>query len=603
MFAYGGKILRINLSKGKITTENLSEDLIKNYVGGRGFAARLLYDELKPGVDPLSPDNKLLIASGPLSGLFVPGAGKTTFASKSPATGSYGDSNVGGMLAPEIKYAGYDVIILEGKAVQPSYIYIENDKVEIRDAKKYWGRGAITTEKMLKEDLGEQFQIATIGPAGEKLVKFACISHDFGRQAGRTGVGTVMGSKNIKAIAIRGTRSLKMKDPKLLKKLSSDIIAIGQKHPNTKLFIEQGTASVTNWSNEQGAFPTRNFQSGYFEDHKKISGDVMIKETIVTNKACFGCPMACGKYAKTRKNNRDYYVEGPEYETAAMIGGDCAIGNIHDLTYANWLCDELGVDTISGGSVIAFAMECYEKGIITDKDTGGVKLKFGDIDSFEKILRQIVNREGIGDLLAEGVRVAAAKLGQNSGKFAMEVKGLEISGYESRKAPAMLLSYMTCDIGGHHNRAWAITHDIAVGRDKIEGKAPKVIELQHQRPIFDMLGCCRLQWVELETPLDYYSQVLTAATGIKFTLDDLIKASERVWNLTRLFLIRESKDFSRKVDYPPARFYEEKVQTGPTKDSMATKEQVNQLLDEYYEFRGWDKDGRPKAEKLKELGL
>ncbi|MCK5579159.1 MAG: aldehyde ferredoxin oxidoreductase, partial [Planctomycetes bacterium] len=257
MFAYGGKILRINLSKGKITTENLSEDLIKNYVGGRGFAARLLYDELKPGVDPLSPDNKLLIASGPLSGLFIPGAGKTTFASKSPATGSYGDSNVGGMLAPEIKYAGYDVIILEGRAAQPSYIYIENDKVEIRDAKKYWGQGAITTEKMLKEDLGEQFQIATIGPAGEKLVKFACISHDFGRQAGRTGVGTVMGSKNIKAVAIRGTRSLKMKDPKLLKKLSSDIIALGQKHPNTKVFIEQGTASVTNWSNEQGAFPTR----------------------------------------------------------------------------------------------------------------------------------------------------------------------------------------------------------------------------------------------------------------------------------------------------------------------------------------------------------
>ncbi|MCK5578861.1 MAG: aldehyde ferredoxin oxidoreductase C-terminal domain-containing protein, partial [Planctomycetes bacterium] len=344
-------------------------------------------------------------------------------------------------------------------------------------------------------------------------------------------------------------------------------------------------------------------QSGYFEDHKKISGDVMIKETIVTNKACFGCPMACGKYAKARKNNRDYYVEGPEYETAAMIGGDCAIGNIHDLTYANWLCDELGVDTISGGSVIAFAMECYEKGIITDKDTGGVKLKFGDIDSFEKILRQIVNREGIGDLLAEGVRVAAAKLGQNSGKFAMEVKGLEISGYESRKAPAMMLSYMTCDIGGHHNRAWAITHDIAVGRDKIKGKAPKVIELQHLRPMFDMLGCCRLQWVELELPLDYYAQVLTAASGIKFTLADLVKASERVWNLTRLFLIRESKDFSRKVDYPPARFYEEKVQTGPTKDSMATKEQVNQLLDEYYELRGWDKDGRPKAEKLKELGL
>ncbi|MEK7448298.1 MAG: aldehyde ferredoxin oxidoreductase family protein [Planctomycetota bacterium] len=603
MFAYGGKVLRINLSTGQITVKNLDEKLVRDYLGGRGFAARILYDELKPGLDPLGPDNKIVVASGPLSGLFVPGAGKITFAAKSPATNSYGDSNMGGMLAAEIKYAGYDVLIIEGKANRPSYIYINNDRVEIREAGQYWGQGAITTEKMLKDDLGDQFQMAVIGPAGENLIKFACISHDFGRQAGRTGIGAVMGSKNLKAIALRGSKSLKIANPKLLKTLTGDIITQCQKHPALKLWLNQGTASVTVWSNEQGSFPTRNFQSGYFEGYKNISGDVMLKETIVTNKACFGCPMACGKYARTKKNNRTYYVEGPEYETAAMIGGDCAIGNITDLTYANWLCDELGIDTISGGSVVAFAMECYEKGIITDKDTDGIKLKFGDIESFEKILRKIAYREGIGAILAEGVKIASEKFGQGSDKFAMQVKGLEISGYESRKAPAMMLAYMTCDIGAHHNRAWAITHDIAVGRDKIEGKAQRVIELQHIRPVFDMIGCCRLQWVELDLSLEYYPQALAAATGLNYSLDDLLKCSERVWNLSRLFLIRESKNFGRHVDYPPARFYEEKVKNGPTRDSIAKKQDIDKLLDEYYRLRGWDENGKPTPAKLKELGL
>ncbi|MDI6732831.1 MAG: aldehyde ferredoxin oxidoreductase family protein [Planctomycetota bacterium] len=604
MFAYGGKILRVNLSNDKISIEPLPEKLVSDYIGGRGFSARILYDELKTGIDPLGAENKIVVASGPLSGLFVPGAGKLTFASKSPATNSYGDSNIGGHLASEIKYAGYDVIIIEGISDKPVYLYINNDKIEIRDAGKYCGKGAITTEEMLKRDLGKEFEIAVIGPAGENKVKFACISHDFGRQAGRTGIGAVMGAKNLKAIAVRGTLSLKVADPDKLLEIGKKAFADCIKHPAWKLWLDQGTASVTNWSNQQGSFPTRNFQSGFFEDYQKISGDVMLKETIVNNKACFGCPMACGKYARTRRNNKEYYVEGPEYETAAMIGGDCAIGNIHDLTYANYICDELGIDTISGGSVAAFAMECYEKGIIDKKDTGGVELKFGDIRAFEHIMNLISRREGIGNLLADGVKVAAEKLGKGSARFAMHVKGLEISGYESRRAPAMLLSYMTCDIGAHHNRAWAITHDIAVGRDVFAGKSKRVIELQHIRPIFDMLGTCRLQWVELELSLDYYPQLINVTTGRNYTMDELLHSSERVWNLNRLFLIREHKDnFGRHFDYPPARVYENGVQTGPTAGSKVKKEDIDKLLDEYYQMRGWDKNGRPTPEKLKELGL
>jgi aldehyde:ferredoxin oxidoreductase len=604
MFGYGGKILRVNLSTGKISTESLPDKLIRNYIGGRGFAAKILYDELKPGIDPLGPDNKVVLASGPLSGLFLPAGGKLTFASKSPATNSYGDSNVGGHLAAEIKYAGYDVIIIEGVSNKPVYLYINNDKVEIRDAKSYWGKGALITEELMKNDLGREFEIATIGPAGENKVYFACVSHDFGRQAGRTGIGAVMGSKNLKAIAVRGSKSLKVTDPdKLLeigKKAFSDCI----NHPGWKSWVAQGTAGVTVWSNQQGAFPTHNFQSGFFKDYEKISGDALVKETLVTHKACFGCPSACGKYARTKKNDKDYYVEGPEYETAALIGGDCLIGNIHDLTYGNYICDELGIDTISGGNVAAFAMECYEKGILTKKDTGGVEFKFGDINSFEKIMNMICHRQGIGDLLANGAKAASEKIGNGSEKFAMQVKGLEISGYESRKAPAMLLAYMTCDIGAHHNRAWAITHDIAVGRDVVAGKSKRVIELQHIRPLFDMVGCCRLQWVELELKLDYYPQLMSIATGINFTMDELLKASERVWNLTRLFLIRENqKTFGRHFDYPPARVYEESVADGPTAGSRVKREDVDKLLDEYYQMRGWDKNGCPTPEKLQELGL
>jgi aldehyde:ferredoxin oxidoreductase len=604
MFGYGGKILRVNLSNGKISTEPLSDRLIKDYLGGRGFAARILYDELKPGIDPLGPDNKVIVASGPLSGLFLPAGGKLTFASKSPATNSYGDSNVGGHLAAELKYAGYDVIIIESVSSKPVYLYINNDKVEIRDAKSYWGKGAITTEEMMKKDLGREFEIAVIGPAGENKVKFACISHDFGRQAGRTGIGAVMGSKNLKAIAVRGTKSLKVSDPDKMLEVGKKAFLDCINHPGWKAWVAQGTAGVTVWANQQGAFPTRNFQSGFFKDYKKISGDVLVKETLVTHKACFGCPSACGKYAHIKKEGKDYYVEGPEYETAALVGGNCAIDNIIDLTYANYICDELGIDTISGGNVAAFAMECYEKGILTKKDTGGVELKFGDIKSFERIMNLICRREGIGNLLADGVKVAAEKIGKGSEKFAMHVKGLEISGYESRKAPAMLLAYMTCDIGAHHNRAWAITHDIAVGRDVVAGKSKRVIELQHIRPLFDMLGCCRLQWVELELKLDYYPQLISIATGKNYTMDELLKASERVWNLTRLFLIREhQKTFGRHFDYPPARVYEESVINGPTAGSRVRKEDIEKLLDEYYQMRGWDKNGRPTPEKLKELGL
>jgi len=602
LYGYSGNFLRVNLTTGEVKKTETPESLAREYLGGRGFVARILWDEVKPGTDPLSPDNRLVMAPGPLSGVFLPGSGKTEFGVKSPATGGYGDSNVGGHLAPEIKYAGYDAVIFEGTAAKPALVVIDDDSVEIRDAARYWGKGCIEAETMLKKDLGEDFQIVTIGPAGENLVKYAVISHDFGRQAGRTGVGAVMGSKNLKAIAVRGTKSLPLADPERVFEKGKQMYDVCFSKPGFKEWTPYGTAGVTDWINEIGSFPTKNFWTGYFEGHKNINGQALRDRIRITDKACFGCPIPCGKYSRAKTARGEVYVEGPEYETIGMMGGNLLVGSIEEVAYLNYVADELGIDTISGGNVLAFAMECFEKGIITEKDAGR-SLPWGDLDAGVFLLEKIARREGIGDLLADGVRPASQKLGKGSEKFAIHVKGLELSAYEPRYAPAMMLAYMTADVGAHHNRAWAITYDVQVGRDSLEGKAKRVIELQHIRPLFDTLGLCRLQWVEIGFELSHYAELFPMVTGWDYSWDDLLRVSERIWNLTRAFSIREIEGFGRSHDYPPARFYEEPVPTGPSKGKCFTMEQLDDLLDDYYCLRGWDSNGIPTGSKLRELGL
>ena len=602
MFGYGGRILRVDLTSGRISTELLPEELARNYLGGRGIAAYLLYREVARGTDPWSPANRLYVSAGPLSGLLVPGAGKCDVTCKSPLTGGYAGASIGGLLSAELKYAGYDTVAIEGRAASPVYLLIDDDRVELRDASAHWGQGSLTTEKALKQALGEQFQIATIGPAGEGGVHYACISHDFGRQAGRGGVGAIMGSKKLKAIAVRGTRSIPVADTALCRRLAREMYAACEASPGLEAWQKYGTAGVTTWCNEIGAFPTRNFSSGYFEEHPGLSGEVMRQAIVVTDKACFGCPSPCGKYSHSRKYN--VHVEGPEYETTALIGGNCALGNIEDVAYANYLADELGVDTISAGNAMAFAIECFERGIIGTRETGGLALRFGDPEVVFTLLKQIAHQEGIGAVLAKGVRHAASVWGGGSEAFAMQVKGMEISGYESRNAPSMLLAYMTCDVGAHHNRAWAITYDIATGRDTITpDKVAQVIRLQHIRPLFDCLGACRLQWVELSLDLAHYAPILAAITGLERSWEDLLRISERVWNLTRLYWQREVPGFGRAWDMPPARVWLDPVATGPTAGKRTSREDVERLLDMYYEQRGWDADGHPTQQKLAELGL
>ncbi len=606
---YAGTLLRVDLTAGTVAKEPLSEALAREYLGGRGFVANLLWDEVPAGADPLGPDNRVIMASGPLAGAFVPAGAKVEFGAKSPATGGYGDSNMGGHLAAEMKYAGYDVVVFQGASPTPVYLYIDDGRVELRDANKYWGQGSFATEKALKDDLGEDFQIATIGPAGENLVRYACISHDFGRQAGRTGIGAVLGSKKVKAVAVRGTRSFPAADPARVMKLGKEMFAHCAAAPLFKEWQDYGTASVTTWVNDIGCFPTRNFSTSYYEKFERFSGEVMRESIVVNDKACYACPLACGKYSHTKVTTAsgvelEAHVEGPEYETTALVGGNCMLDSLEEVAYVNWVMDELGLDTISAGSTIAWALECLEKGLLTPEQVEGKELRFGDLESVLWLCEKIAKREGyIGDLLADGTRLAAAKVGGDSLDFAIQVKGLEMSGYDSRNATAMLLSYMTADIGAAHNRSWAVTHDLATERRGVEGKAAKVIELQHTRPMFDTLGVCRLQWIELGMPVERYAEMLSALTGVEYSWDDLLCISEKVFNLTRAFNAREIPDYGRAMDLPPARVWKDPVPTGPSAGASVPLETVHALLDDYYRLRGWTEDGLPTAAKLRELGL
>jgi len=621
MHGYAGVILRVDLSKATVSKEPLSESLVENFIGGRGFVAKMLYDEIPSGIGAFDPKNMLISATGPLTGHFLPASGKTHFGTKSPATGGYADSNMGGHFGPQMKYAGYDVLVITGKAESPSYLFINDDSVEIRPASEYWGQGSITAEKNFKDHLGEDYQIITIGPAGENLVRYACISHDFGRQAGRTGVGAVMGSKNLKAIAVKGTGSIPVANLKGAYAKGKEAYQKVKAKPGFEGWTPEGTAGITNWTNEVGVFPTRNFQTSHAEHYKNINGKAVLNRLKITDKGCFGCPTPCGKYGHTKTTSGSAYVEGPEYETIALFGGNCVLKTIEEVAYANYVCDELGIDTISAGVVIGWAIECFQKGILTRNEIGR-KIDFSDLDSVVYLLNRIAKREGIGDLLAEGVKIAAEKTGNGSERFAIHVKGLEWSGYECRNAPSMMLAYLTADVGAHHNRAWVLGHDVAGAWTSVhdliasetetetqpkavvgDRSAEYVIASQHTRSLFDALGNCRLQMMELGFEEEHYAELYSLITGMTKSWEDLLKISERIWHLTRAFSVREISGFGRHLDFPPARLYEEPIADGPNQGHVLSKGDIHNLLTWYYTARGWDENGLPTKDTLIHAGL
>ncbi len=602
MNGYGGSILRVNLTTGTVAKEPTPAEVARDFIGGRGFGIYFLLKEVPKGADPLGPDNKLIISSGPISGMLIPGGGKCDWTTKAPLTGGYASASMGGHFTAEMRYAGLDSIILEGISPKPVYLFIDDDKVELRDAADLWGKATFAVEKQFKEKLGEEFQVAVIGIGGENLVPYACINHDYGRQAGRGGVGAVMGSKKVKAIVLHGTKSVQVADKDAYRTAGMALYKACKDAEGLKDWTRYGTTIVVSWCDEVGALPTRNFSAGSFENGKNLYGPVMREKIVITDKGCFGCPSPCGKYSRNKKYNS--YVEGPEYETIGLMGANLGIDDIEAVAQANLLCDDLGIDTISAGNAIGWAMECYEKGILTKKDTDGLDLKFGNVEATFTLIDKIAHREGIGALLAEGVKRAAKKVGKGSEKFAIQVKGMEQSAYATHNATAMLLAYMTCDVGAHHNRSWAITYDLQVGREKVvPEKVARVIWLQNFRPMFDVLGGCRLQWVELGIDRDLYVPALEAITGIHRSWEDLDKVGERIWNLTRLYWMRENEGFGREWDLPSPRFYEEPPKSGATKGQITSFEDVNILLDMYYEQRGWTSDGQPKPETIESLGL
>ncbi|MEM4536705.1 MAG: aldehyde ferredoxin oxidoreductase C-terminal domain-containing protein, partial [Nitrososphaerota archaeon] len=461
-------------------------------------------------------------------------------------------------------------------------------------------------DRKLRERYGEECSIASIGVAGEKQVLFACINVDWNLrkyrhgQAGRTGMGAVMGSKNLKAIVVKGSGEVKVADPERLRDVARRFQKQILESPTYDVFRRQGTMLTIEWANNAEALPTYNFQKSKYEYADMISGYILEKVK-VKDRPCSNCIVPCEHVVPFNVRGLKNEI-GVEYETAAMIGSNTGLKTLEEIAYANYLCDDYGVDTITMGSIIAFVMECFQKGILEERDIG-FKVQWGDIECVSKLIEITAKKEGFGELTAQGVKKMSEKIGRGSEKFAMHVKGLEISAYDHRAATAMALSYATCDIGAHHNRSWAITYDLQVGRHSYdEDKVERVIYLQHIRPLFDMLGACRLHWVELGVDPNLYAEAYSAITGREVPLSELLKKSERVWNLTRVMAILRKK-ITIEDDMLPARDFEDPVPEGSTKGAKLSREEFTKMLKTYYRKRGWDDRGWPAKEKLIELGL
>jgi aldehyde:ferredoxin oxidoreductase len=595
MFGWTGKFLRVNLDKSKAAAEEYEANIAKAFLGGRGFAAQILWDELKPEIDPLSPENKLVFVAGPLTGFALPSSGKLIVAAKSPLTGGYGDGNIGTRAAVEMRKAGYDAVIVEDKAKKPIVLLIRDASCEFLDAKDLWGLGSFETEKKLKNIYGSAAGILCIGPGGENLVKFANIVSQEGRAGGRPGIGAVMGSKNLKAVVFIGSGDLKAAYPKEMKELSAEAYREVLTKPNYAFWKRQGTMSTIEWSQENSVLPTHNYREGVFEKAETIGGFTM-EELKVSNRGCPNCNMTCGNVVKD-SNRKESELD---YENVAMLGSNIGLGNLKQVAALNRVADELGLDTISLGNAIGFVMEASEKGLIEEK------IHWGKFKESKALIEDIAYRRGLGSMLAEGVRFASEKIGGDANRWAMHVKGLEISAYDCHAASAMALAFATSSIGAHHKDAWVISWEVKVGREGYsEAKVDKVIEFQRIRGgVFESLVVCRLPWIELGFELEWYTRFLHAATGLEMTWENLNLIADRLFNLIRAFWVREyGEKWSKEMDVPPARWFEEPLTKGPLKGAKLDRTKYDVMLERYYRKRGWDERGIPTKLALNNLGL
>jgi aldehyde:ferredoxin oxidoreductase len=610
---YTGKILRINLTDHSVKEEALPFQTAKDFIGGAGFGIKYLFDEVPANSDALGPDNKLIFAPGPLSGTNVPCASRMAVTAKSPLTGAVGMGLSGGHFPVELKFAGYDALIVEGRSKEPVYVWIKNGEVKFRSAKTLWGMKTTDTQQVIKNELNDQnVRIACIGPAGENQIKIASIINEW-RAVGRKGLGAVMGSKNLKAIAVRGGEKIKVNDKDKLKEARKVFTKAMKDSPVLyPAFSNLGTPMVVDHLCHMGIFPTKNFLgTGAYDPIEQIGTAVQATRN-AGKEHCYGCPVGCSqvKLAKTGEY-AGIMTEGPEFETMYSFGGVTGVENIDAIIAADRLADEMGFDTISSGVSIAFAMELYEKGILTKEDTGGLELRFGNDTAMMAVLRQMSYREGLGGLLADGVKIAAEKIGKGSEKFAMHVKGLELPAYDVRGAKSHGLNFATSFTGADHCRGYAFQEIFGipvpkeVDRFAAEGKGALTKWNQDIRTATtDAPTMCGflLDMAVVGIATRNTADLMEAITGISYTPDEILSVGERINNLARAFNVREG--FTRADDTLPERLMTEPIPGGVSKGHFISREELKRMLDEYYIARGWDvKTGSPTRATLKSLNL
>ncbi len=610
---YTGNILRVDLTKEDISIENPDDIFYRRYMGGEGFVAYYLLKELKVGIDPLSPENKLIFAAGPLTGYAIPGTGRNSVGAKSPLTGGFGEAEVGGYWGAELKHAGFDAIIIEGKAKKPVYLWIKDGEVEIKEASHLWGKVTGEAEAIIKKELGDKLiRVAQIGPGGEKLVRYACIINDLRNAAGRGGLGAVMGSKNLKAIAVRGHKKLEVSNKEKLKAKIQEYHDVAYK--TYAGYFEYGTGGgIMESFAESGNLPTRNFRDGNFSGAKVLDPSIMKEEINLTMDACYACSLRCKKVVNIKEPwNVDPIYGGPEYESIGAFGSNCGVDDLKAVCKANELCNKYSLDTISTGVSIGFAMECYENGILIDKDTNGIKLNFGNAKAMIQMVEMIAKREGLGDILAEGVKKAAEKIKKGADKLAMHVKGQEIPMHEPRFKQGMGVGYAISPTGAEH---MANIHDTSFANERaiqqhsaigileplqlndLSAKKIRILTYySNWRNVSNaLLVCYFLPWDYVDIP-----EIVNAVTGWYTSTWELMKLGERITTMARTFNIREG--FTKKDDWLPQRFFQPHT-SGALANTVINSEELERAINIYYTMMGWDNDGIPTKIKLEELDI
>ncbi len=600
-----GRLLEVDLTSGKTKDLPVSEGLFRKYLGGRGLGARLLFDLLPPKTDPLSPENVILFMTGPLTGTNVTGSSKFVVVTKSPLTQGWCDSYSSGRISVELKKAGYDGMVIRGRSNHPCYLRIDDRKIEIREADLIWGKDSFETEGLLKEmEKDSSVGVSSIGPAGERLCKFACINSDLYRQAGRGGVGAVMGSKNLKAIVVKGRKGIDLHDRKRIIDLNRNNYQRAKKSQVAQARMKYGTPLTLNITHVGGILPTKNFQFGTWEKALEKIDSVGVYKSVKSHKACLSCFIHCSLVTEASEGKyKGISLEGPEYETLGMFGSNQLMDSLPFIMQANILCDKWGMDTIDTGNVIGFVMECFDRGLISPDQTEGLEIRFGDPEASLAAIEMIAFRKGFGDILAEGVRAAAGHIGHDSDRFAMQVKGMGFPAYEPRGAFGSGLSYAVSPRGACHRRAWPPAKEILGNYPPYtaEGKAEMVKGLYDENCVLHSLLVCDMPAKFIPLSLDDYAQYLQAATGESPQREDFLKTANRIETLIRLFNNREG--FTRKDDSLPYRTLHEPLPDGPAKGQFIGEENLNRMIDEYYALRGWDASGIPTEETLEKYQL